>query len=59
LARIESQLGKLDQRIASLHATMAEAAADHVRVSELNSELRELHARQQALEEEWLTLAED
>jgi len=59
LARIESQLGKVDQRIAALHASMADAASDHVRVSELNSELRELHARQQALEEEWLTLAED
>ena len=59
LARIENQLGKVDQRIATLHATMADAASDHVRVSELNSELRELHARQQALEEEWLTLAED
>jgi ATP-binding cassette subfamily F protein uup len=59
LARIENQLGKVDQRIATLHATMADAASDHVRVSELNSELRELHARQHALEEEWLTLAED
>ncbi|MCU1696624.1 MAG: ATPase component of transporter with duplicated ATPase domain [Mycobacterium sp.] len=59
LARIESQLGKLDQRIAALHHTMAEAAADHVRAAELNAELSELLARKEALEEEWLALAED
>jgi ATP-binding cassette subfamily F protein uup len=59
LARIESQLGKIDQRVAALHHTMAEAAADHVRATELNAELSELLARKEALEEEWLTLAED
>jgi len=59
LARIESQLGKLDQRIAAVHHTMAEAAADHVRAAELNAELGELLARKEALEEEWLSLAED
>jgi ABC transport system ATP-binding/permease protein len=59
LARIENQLGKLDQRIASLHASMAEAAANHVRVTELNAELGELLARKGSLEEEWLLLADD
>jgi ABC transport system ATP-binding/permease protein len=59
LARIESQLGKLDQRIAALHHTMAEAAADHVRAAALNAELNELLARKESLEEEWLALAED
>ncbi|MDT4999545.1 MAG: transport system ATP-binding/permease protein [Mycobacterium sp.] len=59
LARIESQLGKLDQRVAALHHTMAEAAADHVRAAALNAELSELLARKEALEEEWLALAED
>ena len=59
LTRIENQLEKLDQRITTLHASMADAATDHVRIGELNDELRELHARQQALEEEWLTLADD
>ncbi|KAA0084141.1 ABC transporter ATP-binding protein [Mycolicibacterium sp. P9-64] len=58
LARIESQLGKLEQRVAALHETMAEAAADHVRAAELNAELGELLARKEALEEEWLGLAE-
>ncbi len=59
LARIENQLKKLDERIATLHHTMADAAADHVRVTELNGELSELVARKDALEEEWLELAED
>lgn len=59
LARIESQLGKLDERIAALHETMADAAADHVRLGELNAELRELSERKGDLEEQWLALADD
>ncbi|HEV7422204.1 MAG TPA: ABC-F family ATP-binding cassette domain-containing protein [Mycobacterium sp.] len=59
LTRIESQLAKLDERIADLHHTMAEAAADHVRATELNNELNELLARKESLEEEWLALADD
>ena len=42
MARIENQLAKLDERIASLHESMAHAAADHVRAGELNAELSEL-----------------
>jgi ATPase subunit of ABC transporter with duplicated ATPase domains len=59
LSRIESQLGKLEERIAKLHHTMADAAADHVRLAELNGELSEMVARKESLEEEWLSLAED
>ncbi|MDT5176948.1 MAG: transport system ATP-binding/permease protein, partial [Mycobacterium sp.] len=59
LSRIENQLGKLDERIAKLHHTMADAAADHVRLGELNAELSEMVARKESLEEEWLSLAED
>ncbi|MGE2834652.1 ABC-F family ATP-binding cassette domain-containing protein [Mycobacterium sp. SMC-4] len=59
MSRIESQLGKLEDRIASLHETMAEAAADHVRAGELNAELNELLAKKETLEEMWLELAED
>jgi ABC transport system ATP-binding/permease protein len=59
LARIENQLTKVDQRITTLHATMADAATDHVRIGELNDELRELQARKDSLEEEWLALADD
>ncbi|GLP75599.1 ABC transporter ATP-binding protein [Mycobacterium antarcticum] len=59
LSRIESQLKKLDERIAKLHVTMADAAADHVRLGELNGELSEMVARKESLEEEWLSLADD
>jgi hypothetical protein len=38
---------------------MAVAAADHVKVAELNDELRELAGRKESLEEEWLALADD
>ena len=59
MARIEGQLSKLDDRIAALHETMAAAAADHVRLAELNAELGELLARKESLEEAWLAAAED
>ena len=58
LARIENQLGKLDERIAAVHESMAQAAADHVRVGELNTELADLLARKETLEESWLELAD-
>ncbi|MGE2691813.1 ABC-F family ATP-binding cassette domain-containing protein [Mycolicibacterium pulveris] len=59
MARIEGQLEKLEARVDELHLAMAEAGADHVRVGELNTELQELVARREALEEAWLAAAED
>ncbi|AGB23413.1 ATPase component of ABC transporters with duplicated ATPase domain [Mycobacterium sp. JS623] len=59
MSRIEGQLGKLDGQIATLHESMAEAAADHVRVGELNGQLQELLARKESLEEAWLAAAEE
>ncbi|BBZ28969.1 ABC transporter ATP-binding protein [Mycolicibacterium madagascariense] len=58
LSRIESQLRKLDEQIAALHLTMADAAADHVRLGQLNGELSDLVQRKESLEEEWLVLAD-
>ncbi|KUI00966.1 ABC-F family ATP-binding cassette domain-containing protein [Mycobacterium sp. IS-3022] len=58
MARIEGQLEKLESRIAAVHEAMAEAAADHVRVGELNAELQELQARKDSLEEAWLAAAD-
>ena len=58
MARIEGQLEKLEARIAELHEAMAEAAADHVRLGELNVELQELLGRKESLEEAWLAAAE-
>ena len=59
MARIEGQLAKLDEQIAALHESMADAASDHVRLGELNTELNELVARKESLEEAWLAAAED
>ncbi|HEX4587034.1 MAG TPA: ABC-F family ATP-binding cassette domain-containing protein [Mycobacterium sp.] len=59
MARIEGQLAKLDDQIAAVHETMAEAASDHVRLGALNVELSELLARKESLEEAWLAAAED
>ncbi|KUH94280.1 glycerophosphodiester phosphodiesterase [Mycolicibacterium acapulense] len=58
MARIEGQLEKLESRIAALHESMAEAAADHVRLGELNTELQELLNRKESLEEAWLAAAD-
>jgi predicted nucleic acid-binding Zn-ribbon protein len=59
MARIEGQLDKLDEQIAALHESMAEAAADHVRVGELNGQLQELVERKESLEEAWLAAADE
>jgi ATP-binding cassette subfamily F protein uup len=59
MARIEGQLSKLDDQVAALHESMAEAASDHVRLGELTAELQELLARKESLEEAWLAAAED
>jgi ABC transport system ATP-binding/permease protein len=59
MARIEGQLAKLDDRIAALHESMADAASDHVRLDELNTELGDLQARKESLEEAWLAAAEE
>ena len=59
MARIEGQLAKLDERITAMHEAMADAAADHVRLGELNSELNEMVARKDLLEEAWLSAADE
>ena len=59
MARIEGQLAKLDEQITGAHESMADAASDHVRLGELNTELNKLLARKESLEEAWLAAAED
>jgi ATPase subunit of ABC transporter with duplicated ATPase domains len=59
MARIEGQLAKLDGQIKAMHEAMADAAADHVRLGELNAELNEILARKDSLEEAWLSVAEE
>lgn len=57
LARVERQIEKLSAQEESLHAQMAEHAADYAKVAELDAELRAISAQRQAAEDEWLTLA--
>ncbi|AQP49874.1 ABC-F family ATP-binding cassette domain-containing protein [Tessaracoccus flavescens] len=58
LARIEGQLEKVTKEIDSLHAEMADAAADFERLGTLDSRLRDAEARLAELEEAWLEAAE-
>ena len=58
LARVEQQLGKLDDRIARLHQQMAEAASDYGRLSGLQRDLEALGAEKDDLELAWLEAAE-
>jgi ATP-binding cassette subfamily F protein uup len=57
LARVEKQLAKATAREEDLHAQLAEHAADYAKLAELHDALREVAARKEALEEEWLEAA--
>ncbi len=59
LQRIERQIAKLDKDEAKLHEQMAEHAADFAKIAELDAKLRALKEERDALELEWLELAED
>ena len=58
LARIERRLGRLAEQTSALHAQMAQHATDHVRIAELDAQLRARAAETAALEEEWLTVVD-
>ena len=58
VARVERQLAKLDRRETELHAEMVEHAADYERLAAVDVSLRELEARRDALEHEWLEATE-
>ncbi|MDG4791818.1 ABC-F family ATP-binding cassette domain-containing protein [Micromonospora sp. WMMD1102] len=58
LNRLERQIGKLEQREATLHGQMAEHATDYGRISELDGQLRAVRAEREQVEEAWLALAE-
>ena len=57
VARIDKQLARVAEREATLHARLAEHAADYEKLAELDAELRALGAEKEALEEEWLEAA--
>jgi ATP-binding cassette subfamily F protein uup len=58
MARLERQLGKLDQREADLHERLAAHATDYEKVTALDTELRAVQQERSATEEAWLELAE-
>jgi ATP-binding cassette subfamily F protein uup len=58
LARLDRQLSRVNTRIASVHARMAEHASDFVRLAELDAELTELTGDREQLEHAWLEAAE-
>lgn len=58
MARVEKQLARLGEREERLHAAMVEAATDHARVLELNTQLREVVNEREELELAWLAAAE-
>ena len=57
-ARLERSMAKLEERIADTHAQLAQSATDHVRVTELDAQLRQLTAELASLEGAWLEVAE-
>lgn len=58
LARVEGQLAKLTAEISRIHDRMAENAADYTRLSDLQQQLDDTTAKHDALETQWLELAE-
>jgi len=58
IARIERTISKLDEQVAVIHGRMAQCATDHERLARLTAELRDLQSRRDALEEEWLEVAD-
>lgn len=57
LARLESQLEKVETEIARLHDQMAEAGNDYPRLAELGARLEDAESRRDAIEEAWLEAA--
>ncbi|WP_410809965.1 ABC-F family ATP-binding cassette domain-containing protein [Micromonospora sp. 067-2] len=59
LSRLERQLSKLDQRETTLLDQLAADATDYARVAELDTQLKDLRAERERIEETWMALAED
>ena len=58
LARLESQLSKVESEIERIHDSMAASATDFERLAVLDTELRDARARKDELEDAWLLAAE-
>ena len=58
LARLESQLSKVDSEIERIHDAMTASATDFEKLAALDADLRTAQARKDELEEAWLLAAE-
>jgi ATPase subunit of ABC transporter with duplicated ATPase domains len=58
MARLERQVGKLEQRESQLHDELARHATDYAKVAELDGRLRAVQAERAQTEEAWLVLAD-
>ncbi len=58
LNRLERQLDKLGDQESHLHAAMADAASDYAKLGSLDAQLREITAQKDAVEAEWLEVAD-
>ncbi|MFD8598644.1 ABC-F family ATP-binding cassette domain-containing protein [Kitasatospora sp. NPDC059646] len=58
MQKLERQIAKLDQQESTLHAQLAEHAADFSKVAELDAQLRKVREDKEELETAWLELAE-
>ena len=58
LTRLERRLERLTEQESRLHTAMAEAASDYARLADLDAELKEVRSQKEAIEAEWLELAE-
>lgn len=58
MGRIERSLSKLATQEEKLHAALVEAATDPARATELDRQLRAIHAEREGLEERWMELGD-
>ncbi|MBU4206054.1 MAG: ABC-F family ATP-binding cassette domain-containing protein [Propionicimonas sp.] len=58
LARVETQLAKIENQITRLHGMLNDHAADYAKLVSLGAELDQAQARRDELEAQWLELAE-
>ncbi|MCH7233002.1 ABC-F family ATP-binding cassette domain-containing protein [Glycomyces sp. L485] len=58
LAKLERRLEKVEDKIASVHADMAEFATDPEKLTELQKRLSDLETERDGIEERWMELAD-
>jgi ATP-binding cassette subfamily F protein uup len=57
IARLDRRLERVAEEEQALHAAMATAQSDYVRLADLTADLARLAAEKEALEQEWLEAA--